>query len=443
MRWQSRSHAVCKTWPAVGLLTALGPAGVKAQEVVDLPAEDLPLAVDLEAVYRIGSAVARSEWEEFTAVRHIGFDGEGNLYILDAPGPEAGTRVVIVDPQGRHVKDFGRQGEGPGEFRWPRRMVVWADGSTLIEDVLHMGSHVFGPEGDFEHMVRGGVGPSLRPDPVDGNAVVGVSWRREDENRRAVIRFDVSSGEVREQTLVEAWVPQKGDEGGEAPATLEEFVGEVWGFEPALLFDVLPSGGIAFADSTAYAVKLTDRAGMVTRILRRPIPPLPATEAMKRAERERRLDWHARNPRTESGGGEPTAEMEALTAALDAAQSGRGRKHAVLPRSPGHRVGARHMGWHALDPEEHGTGRRRAGGHRRDLGGRSLHRHLPTRKPEHAACLRAGWPGRVRRNGRTGRSGHHGGATTGRGAVSGGGSCGRTNLPAGTRTGACCLEGGG
>ncbi len=320
MRWQSRLHAVCGAWPAVGLMAAPGAAGVQAQEVVDLPAEDLPLAVDLQPVYRIGSAVARSEWEQFTAVQHIGFDREGNLYILDAPGPEAGTRVVIVDPAGRHVKDFGRQGEGPGEFQWPRRMVVWADGSTLIEDVLHMGSHVFGPEGDFERMVRGGVGPGLRPDPVDPNTVVGVSWRREDDNRRAVIRFDVSSGEVREQTLVEAWVPQKGDEGGEAPATLEDFVGEVWGFEPALLFDVLPSGGIAFADSTAYAVKLTDRSGVVTRILRRPIPPLPASEAIRRAERDRRLDWQARNPSTTSGGGEPTAEMEALTSALAAAR---------------------------------------------------------------------------------------------------------------------------
>ena len=320
MRWQSRSHAVQGMWPAVGFLATLAAAGVEAQEVVDLPAEDLRLAVDLEPVYRIGSAGARTEWEQFTAVRHIGFDGTGNLYILDAPGPEAGARVVIVDPEGRHVKDFGRRGEGPGEFQWPRRMVVWADGRTLIEDVLHMGSHVFGPEGDLERMVRGAAGPSLRPDPADANAVVGLSWRREDADRRAVIRFDLSSGEVNEQTLVEAWVPRKGDQGGEAPATLEDFVGEVWGFEPALLFDVLPSGGIAFADSTAYAVKLTDRSGVVTRIVRRPMAPLPVTDAIKRAERNRRLDEQARNPRTSSGSGEPNAEMEAVTAALAAAR---------------------------------------------------------------------------------------------------------------------------
>ena len=335
MRWQSRSHAVNGTWPTVGLLATLGAVGVQAQEVVDLPAEELPLAVGLEPVYRIGSAMAQSEWEEFTAVQHIGFDGTGNLYILDAPGPEAGTRVVIVDPAGRHVKDFGRQGDGPGEFRWPRRMVVWADGRTLVEDVLHMGSHLFGPEGDFDRMVRGGVGPNLRPDPVDASTVVGVSWRREDQGRRAIIRFDLSSDEVSERTLVEAWVPQPGDEGRGAPVNLEEFVGDAWGFEPALLFDVLPSGGIAFADSSAYAVKLTDRSGVIARILRRPITPLRATEAIRRAERDRRLEEQAWNRRTTSGGGgEPTAEMEALTRAMAAARMAAVENMRFFPEVP-------------------------------------------------------------------------------------------------------------
>jgi len=68
-----------------------------------------------------------------------------------------------------------------------------------------------------------------------------------------------------------------------------------WGFEPGLLFDVLPSGGVAFSDSSAYAIKLTDPSGAVARILRRPIRPLPVTESMRREERERRLE-RARNP---------------------------------------------------------------------------------------------------------------------------------------------------
>ncbi|WP_419163993.1 hypothetical protein [Candidatus Palauibacter sp.] len=268
----------------------------------------------------MGSALAESVWEEFTAIQHIGFDGAGNLYLLDAPGPEAGTRVVIVDPAGRHVKDFGRDGDGPGEFRWPRRMVVWADGGTLVEDVLHTGHHVFGPEGDFDRMVRGGVGLNMRPDPGGARTVVGASWRGADDNGRSILRFDLSSDEVSERTLVEAWVPWPEDEGRGAPVTLEDFVGELWGFEPALLFDVLPSGGIAFSDSSGYVIKLIDPSGAISRVLRRPIAPLPATEAIRQAERDRRLEETGNRTSATVGGGERTPEMAELSNALAAAR---------------------------------------------------------------------------------------------------------------------------
>ena len=317
---RSRATVVSGTLLNGVFVAALGAVGLQAQEVVELPAEDLSLSVDFEPVYRIGSALGESEWEEFTAIEHIGFDGVGNLYVLDAPGPEAGTRVVIVDPAGQHVKDFGRHGDGPGEFRWPRRMVVWADGGTLIEDVMHMGYHVFGPEGDFDRMVRGGGGRDMRPDPVGARTVVGASWRRADDNGRSIVRFDLSSDEVSERTLVEAWVPRPGDEGRGAPESLEDFVDDVWGFEPALLFDVMPSGGIAFSDSSAYAIKLADRSGVMSRVLRRPISPSPATEAIRQAERDRRLEearsWEA----TTSGGGELREAGEELGRALAAAR---------------------------------------------------------------------------------------------------------------------------
>ncbi len=320
MDWRSRA-AVPRALLSGGFAVALGSAGMQAQEVVELPAEDLPLSVDFEPVYRIGSALAESEWEEFTAIRHLGFDGAGNLYMLDAPGPEAGTRVVVVDPAGRHVKDYGRHGDGPGEFRWPREMVVWPDGGTLIQDVMHMGYHVFGPEGDFHHMVRDEMGSDMRPDRVGARTVVGGSWRRADDTGRSIVRFDLSSDEVSERTLlVEAWDPPPPDERGGAAETLEEFVGDVWGFEPALLFDVLPSGDIAFSDSSAYAIKLADRSGVISRVLRRPMSPLPATEAMRQAERDHRLEGTGNRQSATVGGGERSPEMAELTNALDAAR---------------------------------------------------------------------------------------------------------------------------
>ncbi|WP_419164178.1 hypothetical protein [Candidatus Palauibacter sp.] len=170
-------------------------------------------------------------------------------------------------------------------------------------------------------MVRDEMGRDMRPDRIGARTVVGASWRRADDTGRSIVRFDLSSDEVGGRTLlVEAWVPRPGDEGRGAPESLEDFVDDVWGFEPALLFDVLPSGGIAFSDSSAYAIKLADRSGVISRVLRRPMSPLPATEAIRQAERDRRLAETGNRTSATVGGGERTPEMAELSRALAAAR---------------------------------------------------------------------------------------------------------------------------
>ncbi len=65
--------------------------------------------------------------------------------------------------------------------------------------------------------------------------------------------------------------------------------GGLWGFEPPLVFDALPGGGIAFSDSSASAIKVTGPSGEVLRVLRRPIDPEPATDRARQAEKDREL----------------------------------------------------------------------------------------------------------------------------------------------------------
>jgi len=109
------------------------------------------------------------------------------------------------------------------------------------------------------------------------------------------------AGEVVEVTgLADGWLPPRSDEptrlegggmslsmAGAGPRT----------FEPGLLVGVLPDGGVAFADSTGYAIKVAGSDGDVARVLRRPFEPRPVTARMQEAERERRLE------ELESGGG--------------------------------------------------------------------------------------------------------------------------------------------
>lgn len=276
-----------------------------AQEVVDLPAEDRLLSPDLEHVYSIGSASAANEWQLFSTISSLGFDDAGNLHLMDKTGGLTGqTRIVVVDPGGGLVGEFGRSGEGPGEFRAPRQMIVWPDGATLVEDIMHRGYHVFAPGGAFERMVRDEAGSAMRPERTGGRTVIGGFW---DASTRAILRFDLSSAEVEALTLAEVWQPREREVRAHEVQDIDDMVRAVWGFEPELLFDALPSGGVAFSDSSAYAIKLTDQSGAVSRILRRPLQPLSVTEGIRQAERERRIERLQGRPVTVSGSPSPEA----------------------------------------------------------------------------------------------------------------------------------------
>lgn len=334
-------------WWTVGVgmlvLIGAGPALLGAQEVVELPAQDRPLAADFEEVYRIGSLDGEA-WETFGDIAGVAFDAAGNLHVLDRQA----SAVTVVDPAGALLREVGGPGDGPGELRMPMAFTVMRDGRVVIADLGHRAYQIFGADGTFERMVGMGDGSVIRigdlaPHP-DGSSVVSgggrsvvVSMRRgpeaggdpeegdpEETTSRPIDRVDLS-GDLAEATLLASgWRPPRDD----GPRTLEgggmRFQMSMAGprtFEPALLVGVLPDGGVAFADSSAYAIKVVEGGvgeggvvegrGRPTRILRRPFDPRPVTERMREAEKERRLVEleEGGGPRmrlmTSSGGGAP------------------------------------------------------------------------------------------------------------------------------------------
>ncbi len=78
----------------------------------------------------------------------IGVDSASNLYVLDA----GNYRVSVFDLSGRHVRSYGRQGGGPGEFDFPSDMAVSPAGEAAVYDFARRALVFFDAEGSYTGM---------------------------------------------------------------------------------------------------------------------------------------------------------------------------------------------------------------------------------------------------------------------------------------------------
>jgi len=276
----------------------VGPSTLLAQEVVEVMGLDRPMDPAFEEVYRVGS-VDGADWEVFSRVSAVGFSQSGDLYVMD----DQGGRIVVMSREGEFVREFGRLGDGPGEFAASTNtaigFTVLRDGRTVVFDAGHSAFQVFAPHGEFERSVRmpGNslyVIRTLAP-ARDGQNVITTSVGAFDmggpadgpeRSFRPVYRLVLTGDEAMQDTVIEAWRPS----------------GDPDGFGPPLVAGALPDGSLVYTDSSAYAIKVATRNGELTRVLTRAFRPEPVTDAIRDGEIERLLaenevDASSRNDR--------------------------------------------------------------------------------------------------------------------------------------------------
>ena len=113
----------------------------------------------------------------------------------------------------------------------------------------------------------------------------------------------LTGDEVVLDTVARAWLPP----------------GDATGFIPPLIAGALPGGGVAYTDSSTYAIKVTGADGTLERVLTRPFVPEPVTDRIRREERERRLRGLQGDPLGAGRfGGERGAVMSGMADAMRA-----------------------------------------------------------------------------------------------------------------------------
>lgn len=278
------------------------------QEISDLPAQDRSLNANFEEVFSVGSFDGE-EWETFGEIGGLAFDAGGRLYIFD----QQSSRVVVVDDSGQLVREIGQPGEGPGELRMPLNFTVLRDGTTVIADMGHRAYSIFGADGEYDRMVTMGGGGGmirlgeLQADPTGMAIFSGGGGMRiqvgpgagPEPTTRPIERIVLQGEDAVAETVAEGWLPPPEDQEVEMSGGGMQFSMSAGPrvFEPGLHTGVLPNGGLVYADTSTYDVKVVDADGTLQRVLRRSFIPRPVTEAIIEAERERQLD------ELEEGGG--------------------------------------------------------------------------------------------------------------------------------------------
>ena len=112
---------------------------------------DPPGAVRYQLVkeWQLGGEDA-PENQVFSHTTNVAIGPDGTVYVVD-PG---NFQVLIFDSQGKFVRNFGRQGEGPGEFQEAVAIAVDKDGQPVVFDTGTKKMNVFSPQGDLVREAR-------------------------------------------------------------------------------------------------------------------------------------------------------------------------------------------------------------------------------------------------------------------------------------------------
>ncbi len=215
----------------------------------------------------------------FGVVADVVADGAGNIYVLD----HQLCQVMVFSPQGEHLRDLSRQGEGPGEIQQPTGLVM------LPEETLGI---VMGYPGKVVRMKLDGT-PVANLYPAGDPAAGGYGVLREVRFRDGTLvacgsslSFGTNGTGSNERYLslsgLDCRNPRHFLENS-APMQLaaRKYV-EADDYYVIGRWDLAPNGRIyAAADRDRYEISVFDRTGELVQVIERPYQPRKRTQVEK------------------------------------------------------------------------------------------------------------------------------------------------------------------
>jgi hypothetical protein len=242
--------------------------------------------IELDEEFRLGTLDEEGP-EQFYLVRAAVLVEDGSLFVLD----RGNHRVLRFDDSGEFVAEFGREGQGPGEFLDPVALSVWRDTVVVAEaqanrvhsfltDGSHIATRVLRGEGEARSATNA-VGTR------DGWLVGMAAFFHQEETRRdpslrvRLHAFSPVEGLTQEPLGLEwSWA----DEG----QWVNDFfwIRPIFAHRPVWAIDGL--GRVHTAETGAYRISTYSSGGALLRNVENEVERAPVTEELIDQWRESR-----------------------------------------------------------------------------------------------------------------------------------------------------------
>ena len=199
-------------------------------------------------------------------------DASGNIHVLDADA----KRVVVFDSTGRHLRTFGRPGQGPGEYQFPLRLDVTSDGHVTVHDPTKEGLSRWAPDGTLLPSTRlKATGAIQSVAFVGGDPIYSWSDFKEDSPPTTILQRERGDSIEELARLTDAKATMSQFKGCPIIMRLPPLL------SPELTWDVRGER-IAVVSGAEYEIAVHD--GAKRMLVRRAIAPVPTT--LEIAQRE-------------------------------------------------------------------------------------------------------------------------------------------------------------
>lgn len=254
-------------------------AGVKVVVNPDVPLYG-EITLELEEDLVIGNE--DDENYMFYQASALAVDVAGNIYVLET----GNCRIQKFDKNCRYLRTFGREGQGPGEFELPMRIIVDPDYRIYVEDYNRSIVHVLDQRGGFVHSFKSNDLLLTMGFLDNGNLLVHTITISPGLNTQAVKILDTNSEEVKIFKSFPRKIP---------PRIKGSSLGNP--YEPKLHFCPSFDGGGVYGYSEEYTLYKINSRGDIDLIIKTSHPQIPITKIDKENLVERYLERQKLIPR--------------------------------------------------------------------------------------------------------------------------------------------------